>query len=140
MSSQPQYEFDSKQNRVIEELARAMQWIATPLQLVGFLYGLAAVLSFVHAIGHAEAAFGAVWAFLGGLFFLGLGGWTRKAAQSFQRVVTTSGTDIDNLMDALDDLRKAFSLLSVVVKIYVALILIALIAGLVGILFSAFHG
>jgi hypothetical protein len=30
MSSQPQYEFDDKQNDIIENLSRSMLWIAAP--------------------------------------------------------------------------------------------------------------
>jgi hypothetical protein len=108
MSTTPQYEFDSKQNAIIEHLSRAMVWIGTPLLLLGILYGLGGVVSIVQAIiqQKAEFAFGGVWSLLGALFFCALGIWTRNAAHSFHRIVSTTGRDIDNLMDALSNLGK----------------------------------
>ena len=131
MISPPQYEFDSKQNDVIERLACSMQWIAAPLQLVGILFALGGIVSLVQAFREPSAALGAVYAFLGGLFFLALGNWTRSAARSFHRIVKTTGREIDQLMDGLDNLRKMYSLLSVIVKIYVALLVLALVIALI---------
>ncbi len=131
MSSPPQYEFDGNQNDIIERLSRSMQWIAAPLQVVGVLYALGGVLALVQAFREPSSALGAVYALLGALFFLALGTWTRNAARSFHRIVTTTGQDIDHLMDGLDNLRKMYSLLSVVVKVYVVVVIFALIIALI---------
>jgi hypothetical protein len=139
MSSLPQYEFDEKQNSVIEQLSRAMLWIAVPLQIVGILYGLAVVLAIVQAFHDASQVFAAVFAALAMLFFLALGNWTGNAAQSFRRIVTTTGQDVTHLMDGLDNLRKMYSLLSLIVKVYVVVILITLIAGFIVAITGALH-
>ena len=57
----------------------------------------------------------------GVLLLLG-GTLTRRAAHSFRQVVLTRGTDISNMMNALDALRGFFGIGS-------ALLLIALAAG-----------
>jgi hypothetical protein len=57
-----------------------------------------------------------------GLFFLLLGVWTRSAAASFQKIVTTQGSDISHLMNALDSLKSMYGM------IYL-LLLVALLAG-----------
>jgi hypothetical protein len=137
MSSVPQYEFDEKQNQVIEGLSRAMQWIAAPLQVVGVLYGIAVVVSFFRVFRNPVSAFEAVYAALGMLFFLALGNWTAKAAQSFHRIVETSGRDITNLMDGLDNLRKMYGLLSTLVKIYVVFTLVVVVAAIIVAVMSA---
>jgi hypothetical protein len=140
MSSPPGYEFDDKQNAVIEQLARSMLWIAAPLQVVGILYGVGCVLAVIQAFRETSSALGAVYAFLGAIFFLGLGTWTRNAAQSFHQITTTTGKDIDHLMDGLDNLRKMYSLLSTIVKVYVALMVIALVVALILTIAAAFRG
>ena len=131
MTAPPQYEFNTKQNDIIERLARAMLWIAAPLQLVGVLYLLGAILAAVRTWHEPGAVTGALLALLAAIFFLALGRWTRNAATAFERVVTTTGNDVDHVMEGLDNLRKMYSLLSTLVKIYVALLLIGLIVGAV---------
>ena len=58
------------------------------------------------------------------LFYLLLGTWTRSAAGSFRRIVTTQGGDVRNLMDGMASLHRMYSLL------YVLLLLI-LLSGIV---------
>jgi hypothetical protein len=62
---------------------------------------------------------------------LSLGVWFRRAASSFRQIVQTSGRDVDNLMAALEDLRKSFSLLRAIIVIYAALIVIGLVAVII---------
>ena len=57
--------------------------------------------------------------------YLLIGIWTRSAAASFQLIVDTTDRDISHLMDALEALRKFYTLLYL-------LIMIAVIAFLVG--------
>jgi len=133
MSAPSQYEFDSRQNEIIARLSRAMLWVGAPLLVVGLIYGLAGVVSVIQAIvaGPASAALAGAWTLLAAAFFCALGIWTRNAAHSFHRIVATTGRDIDNLMDALGNLGKLYSLLSLLVKIYIVLIFVGLIITLV---------
>lgn len=122
------YEFDSQQNQVIGALASAMRWVAVPLIVLGVLYAIPAILCVVHAFRNPVSILGAVYVGLVALIALSLAQWTRRAASSFDKVVSTGGQDIGHLMDALDNLRKKYSLLSFFVKLYVAVLLVALIA------------
>jgi hypothetical protein len=128
----PGYEFDTQQNNIIEQLARAMRWIAFPLRLVGALYAIGAILAVVQAIPQREPAayLGVLFGLLAAFFFSALGRWTGNAAESFHRITTTTGQDVDHLMDGLDNLRKMYSLLSVIVKVYVAILLAVVLVGL----------
>jgi hypothetical protein len=68
------------------------------------------------------ALVGSAAGLINGLLFLVGGTLTRRAAHSFRQVVETRGTDIANMMDALDALRGFFGIGS-------ALLLIGLAAG-----------
>jgi hypothetical protein len=126
-----EYEFDGRQTKIISELASAMRWVSAPLLLLGILYVIATVVCVVHAFRNPATSFAAVYVGLISLLFLLLGRWTKDAATCFQHVVWTTGHDIEHLMNALDNLRKKYSLLSTFVKVYVAISLVAVIVGLV---------
>lgn len=68
----------------------------------------------------------AVYSGVTGLFFVLLGIWTRTAGASFQKIVATQGSDITNLMNALDSLRAMYGLLY-------TLLVLALLSGVVAI-------
>jgi len=131
VSSLQQYEFDTKQDDMIERLSRSMKWFASPLSMVGILCALGGILSLVQAFRQPSLVPSAVYALFGAVLFLALGSWTRNAARSFHRIVTTTGQDIDHLMDGLNNLRKMYAFLSVIVKIYVVVLLLALVAAVV---------
>jgi hypothetical protein len=135
-----QYEFTSRQNAVIGPLARDMRWVAVPLELVGFLYGIALVLTAVKAFREPQLFLEAALIGLAMLFYLALGVWTGRAANSFQGIVATQGRDIAHLMDALDSLRKLYGLLSIIVKVYVAFAVVAVLVGVISVLVMAFRG
>jgi hypothetical protein len=124
-----QYEFDGQQNAVIDALADAMQWIATPLLCLGVAFVLVAILQAVEAFRETGPIVPALTNGLAAILAIVLGLWTSLAAGEFRRIVTTRGRDVTHLMTALDSLRKKYTLLSVVVKLYVAFILIALVAA-----------
>jgi hypothetical protein len=132
------YEFDSQQNRVIEALASAMRWVATPLIFLGIMYAIATVVCVVQAFRDPASLLGAVYVGIVAIIALSLAHWTRQAASSFDKVVSTGDRDIVHLMHALDNLRRKYSLLSFFVKIYVAILLVALIAGLTVAIMGAF--
>lgn len=133
-----QHEFDQEQNRIIGDLAGAMRWVAAPLLFLGFIYGVAVVLGIFQAFARPETLVSVLFIALAALFFLGLGAWTRQAADSFHRITVTSGQDVAHLMDALDHLRKKYSLLSAVVKFYCALVILGLIVMLISVVAGAF--
>jgi hypothetical protein len=133
-----QHEFDSGQNQVIADLAAAMRWVAAPLLLIAILYGFAAVMGVVQSFQRPEML---VWVFfvvVATVFYFSLGIWTRRASEAFQEITTSSGHDIAHLMQALDNLRKKYSLLSLIVKLYVALVIVSLVVMLVMAITGAF--
>jgi hypothetical protein len=127
--SAAEYEFDDKQNKVIADLANSMRWVAAPLLVLGLLYIVASAFCVIQAFRHPATIVSVIYVGLIALLFLALGRWTGDAAKSFLEVVSTRGRDISHLMDALENLRKKYSLLSVFVKIYVVLIILSLIAA-----------
>jgi hypothetical protein len=133
-----QHEFDVQENQVINDLANAMNWVAAPFLFLGVLYIFATVVCVVQVFQQPMSIFHAIFVGLGAVLFLALGRWTKQAALSFQQIVSTSGNDMGHLMEALENLRKKYSLLSVVVKIYVALILFSLIAAVLALIVRAF--
>ena len=111
-----------------------------PLIVLGVIYGFIAGLSLRHAIQRPELFLSVAFITLATLFILFLGIWTRRAADSFDEITTTTGRDIDHLMVGLDDLRKAFSLLSVIVKLYVALVIVSILVMVIVAIAGAFRG
>jgi hypothetical protein len=67
-----------------------------------------------------------------GLFYLLMGGWTRSAGTSFEKIVSTQGSDISHLMTGLGSLRSMYSLLY-------TLLVVVLIFGIIGIGFTIYH-
>src|SRR5262249_9025893 len=132
------YEFTARQNAVIGPLANDMDWVALPLMLVGILYGVGLVVAVIGAFSHPPLLFQAALVGFAMLFFLALGTWTSRSARSFKQIVTTQGQDVSHLMDALENLRKMYGLLSLVVKIYVAVAVVTVIAALIALLAKAF--
>ena len=132
------HEFDTRQDRIIRDLSRSMRWVALPLMLVGVLYAFAAVMGVIQAFTRPESLVSVIFVVLAMVFYLALGVWTRRAADSFHRITTTSGKDVVHLMDGLDNLRKKYSLLSIIVKIYVAFVVVALVVMLVAVVAGAF--
>jgi len=124
------YEFTEKQNQVMLDLANAIEWVAAPLLVVGGLYSIAAILHIIMAFKAPYHWFAVFSIGLLAILLLCLGRWTKQAGESFKRVATTSGQDINHLMEALDNMRKKYVVLSSFVKVYVFLLLILLV-GLV---------
>lgn len=117
------YEFSGSQNELIADLAKKMNF-------VGILLIAGAILSIISGVVVLIAAFSRgifdLSSIIQGVLFLLVGLWTRNAAQSFKRVVSTSGADIENLMGALGELRKLYTLqywLAIIVLIFLVLTL-----------------
>lgn len=126
-----QYEFSGSQNELIGDLAKKMNF-------VGILMIASGVISIIVGIVTLFASQGAFdfSSIVNGVLLLLIGFWTRNAAQAFRRVVNTTGTDIENLMGALGELRKLYTLqywLTIVVLIFLALgLLLGIIATVAG--------
>ena len=130
----PEYEFDSAQNEVINDLAMAMVWIRVPLLITAVFQGIFAIgLAFrirqdgAHIIGVLAHGLAAVVCFL-------LANWLLRAAAAFARVTTTTNRDITNLMTGLKNLGSWFNLLAFFVKLYLILLGILLVLLLIGLL------
>ena len=67
-----------------------------------------------------------------GLFYLLMGVWTRSAGTSFQKIVTTQGSDITHLMNGLQSLHSMYSLLY-------TLLVVTLLLGLFSIVLTLYQ-
>jgi hypothetical protein len=119
----PQYEFTPGQNVVIGDLARKMSLVGMVLIVIG-------VLSILGALGRLIGGY-FEGGFLGGLLFILIGVWTRGAADDFRMIVSTEGRDVTHLMRALENLRKMYDLIYIVIVVMIALALATGIAALV---------
>lgn len=122
-----QYEFSSSQNEVIKQLADKMRFVSYFLLGVGAFNILDGLLSLrLDGVGEIVT----------GVFLIIIGFWTTKAASSFQQIVDTQGSDVQNLMGALSELRKLYALqfwLLIVTLVFVILaVMLSLIAGFRG--------
>jgi len=115
-----QYEFDPGQNALIGVLAKKMLWVAYFSIGAGLLLVVAGVVSI---------ADGGMTALIQAPFFVIIGIWTKRAAVSFQRVVTTEGSDVTNLMAALGELKKLYTLQYWLILLVIALIAFAVVVG-----------
>lgn len=129
----PGYEFTSSQNELIGDLAKKMNFVGILMAISGVISLIAGVLTLFAAFSQGTFDFSSI---VNGVLLLLIGLWTRKAAQSFSRVVNTTGTDIENMMGALGELRKLYTLqywLIIIVLIFLAIaLLLALVATISG--------
>lgn len=125
------YEFTAEQSQTIDSLAGEMRWVAFPLIIIGVLYLLSAFGHVAIALQNRQMILPLLLIGLGAALYLALGIWTKRSAESFKQVVSTSGNDVDHLMTALDNLRKTYSLLAFFVKLYVAFLILTMIVALV---------
>lgn len=100
-----QYEFSSSQNKLIKQLADKMRFVSYFLIGVGVINVIIGIIGFF-----SEALRGSFGEIITGILLSFLGFWTYKASISFKRIVTTQGNDIENLMRALRELRKLYTL------------------------------
>ena len=121
VSDQPltssQYEFTSAQNDTITNLASKMNLVAIFTIAIGILN---AVVNLVQGrIG--TIAIGLIY----GAIFVLIGFWTVSAARAFRKIVDTQGSDINHLMEALENMRRMYHFQFWVILIAMILILIA---------------
>jgi hypothetical protein len=117
------YEFNDKQNGLFRLLQLRMRFVGVVFIVVGFTSGLLLVLTKAELINLSTryniiGTVISVFLVITGILF-----W--KAANSFQRIIKTQGSDIDILMNAIKDLYLAFDIQMYVIIISVFFIVIA---------------
>lgn len=117
----PFYEFNTTQERLIRELTVKMRFVGYILIAVGILL----ILGGIVRIGQ-----GGIGGIINGIIQLLIGIWTSQAAASFKQIVKTQGNDIENLMDALKELKKLYTLQYWLFIIALVFIFVGLIAAI----------
>ncbi|GCL34683.1 hypothetical protein PA905_39090 [Planktothrix agardhii CCAP 1459/11A] len=95
------YEFNESQNQLILDLSKKMRFVSYFLIVSGVLGAISGVIMVLNG------GFGGL---VQGVILLITGIWTINAAKAFQLIVNTQGNDIENLMGALGQLRKLYTL------------------------------
>jgi hypothetical protein len=134
-----QYEFSSSQNKLIGDLAQKANVVGTFLAAVGILGIVVSVFNAINIFSTAGSDSILLSLFIqnliSGIFNLIFGIWIRNAAQAFRAIVKTEGHDIENLMGALGELRKVFTLifwlLVIALVIFATLLVVALVSEIV---------
>ena len=124
--SESQYEFNEAQNRVILDLSQKMKFVSFVLIIVGLLQVLGGIFS-----AFAQSIPGAIDGFIGGIIYILVGVWGTGAANSFRQVVDTEGNDIDHMMSALGDLKKAATLTYWLLIIFIILLLVGFVMSMI---------
>ena len=117
-----EYEFNSTQNQVIEQVAKKMRFVGIILIILGIFYMLGGLFTLPKGIANIIAA----------IIYIIIGYWTTKASTSFQLIVNTEGNDITNLMEALGELKKLYKLQYVILIISILIVIIGYLAGIAG--------
>jgi hypothetical protein len=113
-----EYEFTAVENETIGDLASKMRFVGLMGAILGVLLLLAGIAGIVFGGRAGGSSAGTV---VQGFLSLLVGIWTRSAAAGFQRIVDTQGHDIANLMSALGELRRIYTLQRV---LYVVVIIL----------------
>jgi hypothetical protein len=121
----PGFEFTLMQDEVIRSLSKKMKF-------VGFFYIIASAL-----VGLAGVGFMFVNAWIG-LFYMILltpelliGIWTLNAGKSFRLIVDTKGQDVPHLMNALNALRKLYTMMFWILIIGLVFMVLAIVGVIV---------
>ena len=118
MEARPAYEFDARQNELVGELAKRMLWVAYFLLLAGALVGV---------VGMGTLTERGIFSLIQAGFMIIIGVWTKRAAAAFDGIVQTEGSDIANLMVALGELRKLYTLQFWVIALAIGMLVILLL-------------
>ncbi len=113
-----QYEFNESQNQLISDVAVKMRFVGYFLIAVGVLGALRGVIAFAN---------GGLVFIIQGIATVVIGLWTKAAGDCFNNIVKTQGNDIENLMGALAELRKLYTLqywLLVITLIFMAIVIV----------------
>jgi len=135
----PNYEFTAQQNGIIGALAHSMRGVGIFFVVLGAAYLVMAVLSGVH-LYQQQIMTSMDWskliiAFCAGLIWIYIGSGFRQSAQHFQKIVTTTGSDVGHLMTALLRLRGVFGLIYSLILLLIVMLILSLILMLTGLFF-----
>ena len=119
---QPTYEFTEAQNQTLKILASRMKSVGIFFIAVGAVHGVSGVL------GLAEGGTAFILIIYAAVFIL-IGIWTRNAGSSFSLIVQTAGSDIPHLMEALESLRKLYTVAFWLMIVGLSLAVIAIFVG-----------
>lgn len=114
------YEFNESQNQLISGLSKKMLFVSYFMMVGGVLGVLSGLINIT------RGGFAGV---VQGVILLIVGFWTTNASKAFQSIVNTEGNDIENLMGALGELRKLYTLQYWLMIISLVFMAIALITG-----------
>lgn len=129
MSDEGEFEFSNTQENTIGSLAGKMRFVGTLLLIVGVLSVLGGIFVLL------SQAPGGIGGLIQGGTYTVIGLWTRNAADSFRQIVDTQGSDVSNLMQALGQLLRLYTLQYWLIMILVVIAGAGLIAALLGTLF-----
>jgi hypothetical protein len=116
------YEFTADQNHLIGTLASRMKFVAIFLIVLGCIMGLAGLFSLPA---------GVVYLVIAAIYII-IGIWTIGAANAFKKIVDTEASDISHLMNALNELKKLYTLQYVLSIIAIVFMGIAILTGIIG--------
>lgn len=119
-----EYEFNDAQNRVFSDLGGAMAFVAVALVVLGVFSILVGGLALLDGAG-ADGLAGVVQ----GVVLLLIGIWTRGASGSVRQIVSSSGSDIANLMRAMEHLGRVYRLQRVLLLIAIVFLVLGIVAG-----------
>ena len=120
------YEFNSTQEKLVQALANKMRFVSFFLIAIGILRFITGIVALIRGTPLIDTIISG--AIISGIIILLIGFWTYTAASSFNRIVKTQGNDIENLMNALKELRKLYTLqfwLFIIVLIAIIIVSIA---------------
>ena len=117
------YEFTGAQNQLIGTLAKRMKFVAIFFIVLGAIVAAGGLFSLSRGIE------GIITIFMAALYII-IGIWTIKAADSFKKIVDTAESDVSYLMNALNELKKLYTLQYVLMIIAIIFVGIAFLAGI----------
>ena len=130
MTASSGYEFDASQNELFKDISKKMSLVGT-LSLIGgilsLVMGIFVTIVWLFIQKDNVHIRNGINGIIQGGFLLLIGNWTSKAAQGFLRIVKTTDNDIENLMGALGELRKLYTLqynLAIIGIVFIAFIFV----------------
>jgi hypothetical protein len=112
------YEFSREQDDTFRKLAGAMKFVGVMFILFG---GFGSIIGTIELIAKGHGGNGIV----SGLLYMVLGVFTLQGGGAFGAIAATQGNDIPNLMRAVDQLRRFYGTLRVL--LILAMVLMALL-------------
>jgi hypothetical protein len=121
------YEFSAEQEKIFATLSRSMGRI-------GFWVILIGVLNVVAALAGGDSAGNRAFVLFEGILLVYVGVKFKSGAKSFEQIEKTKGSDIAHLMQGVKALQKMFTGLDSIILFVYAVLLAAVVVGLVAFL------